>query len=320
MRTHNIYTHDEVIKILSNNGFEFIDKEKFTVAYKNIFVKDIDGYLYKITFSDFLLKILKGEIIFEKFGKNNPFTIINIKLWLEKNTELELVSTEYPETRRKNLTFKCKNCKRSFVRRWDMMRNMKHCVFCYQETPPDSRSFIKNFPDIAEEWDYDKNNGIDINKIYSASNKKYWWKCKQCGYSFYTKLSHRTLCNVGCAACNTSGAVKKICSILKSEHINFDIEYSFDDLFFKSDRPLRYDFAIFDNFSKNVLALVEYDDIQHEKFVPYFHKTEIKFYDSVKRDEKKNKYAKDNNIPLLRITYKDKNIKEVLMNFIKALS
>jgi len=46
------------------------------------------------------------------------------------------------------------------------------------------------FPNISKEWDYEKNQKHP-NQIRPQSNKKYWWKCLKCGFSWETAVSHR---------------------------------------------------------------------------------------------------------------------------------
>ena len=61
-------------------------------------------------------------------------------------------------------------------------------------------SFAENHPSLIEEWDYEKNT-ISPFSISKSSTSKVWWKCKRCGYSWQTTVSHRTLRNHGCPAC-----------------------------------------------------------------------------------------------------------------------
>ena len=318
--SHNKYNQSHVIEVLKTENFKLLNDEIYINAQTPMSIRDKYGYLYKISFTNFKERIIRNPSILQKFGEKNPYTIENIKMWLKENhTNLELLSDKYPVGRRKVMDFKCQECQRTFSRRWDTIESIKHCVFCYLKDAPESRSFIKNFPNIAKEWDYEKNEGIDINTVYSFSNKKYWWKCQICGNSFYRLLCHKTRQNVGCPICSMSGPVKYIYNILQDKNILFDVEYWFDDLVSDFNVPLRYDFVIFKKL-KEVLALVEYDDIQHEEFIPYFHETEAGFNYAMRKDEIKNLYAKNNKIPLLRITYRNKdnnNIEDTLLTFIQ---
>ncbi len=46
-------------------------------------------------------------------------------------------------------------------------------------------------PDLAEEWDYEKNKGVTPNKITLCSGYKRWWKCSRCGKSMYISPAKR---------------------------------------------------------------------------------------------------------------------------------
>lgn len=59
-----------------------------------------------------------------------------------------------------------------------------------------------------------------------------------------------------------SRAEIKISDILTVANIDFKEEYSFSDLVSNNGRPLRFDFAVFDD-SKKLDFLIEYQGIQH---------------------------------------------------------
>ena len=63
----------------------------------------------------------------------------------------------------------------------------------------DSLAF--KFPVIAKEWDFDKNE-MKPEEVYSNSNKKFWWKCKKCEFSWEAVVHARTLRNTGCPYCS----------------------------------------------------------------------------------------------------------------------
>lgn len=99
----------------------------------------------------------------------------------------------------------------------------------------------------------------------------------------------------------------KIIQLLKKESIPFVREYSFTDLVGQKQVPLRFDFAIFDNY-KRLKCCVDFDGRQHYEYVPYFHKTLSGFKRAQERDRMKNKYCLRNNIPFIRVPYWDLDI------------
>ena len=56
------------------------------------------------------------------------------------------------------------------------------------------------YPDIAKEWDVDKNNGILPSMVFPHSQKRYYWKCSL-GHSWLTKVATRTH-GRGCPICS----------------------------------------------------------------------------------------------------------------------
>jgi len=55
-------------------------------------------------------------------------------------------------------------------------------------------------PELEKEWDYDKNVGIDPQKISNGSHEKVWWKCIN-GHSFQSEIRERAK-GSGCPYCS----------------------------------------------------------------------------------------------------------------------
>jgi len=62
-------------------------------------------------------------------------------------------------------------------------------------------NFAIYHPELLEEWDYEKNNGISPEYFSVGSNKKIWWKCPKCNSSYDATISHR-LSGTGCPYCS----------------------------------------------------------------------------------------------------------------------
>lgn len=115
----------------------------------------------------------------------------------------------------------------------------------------------------------------------------------------------------GCGKCYFSKGEENVMSWLLEKNICFKREYTFEQCKFKD--KLRFDFVIFEG--KKIIAAIEYDGMHHFKQINNRKfKTNLKLIQ--KRDKIKNNYCKINNIPLLRIPYKQYNdISEILKNF-----
>ena len=64
-----------------------------------------------------------------------------------------------------------------------------------------NRLVIK-FPEIAKEWDYEKNKGLNINGFSYASDHKVWWICPKTSHSYKTRIANRTMLGHGCRECS----------------------------------------------------------------------------------------------------------------------
>lgn len=95
----------------------------------------------------------------------------------------------------------------------------------------------------------------------------------------------------------------KIYEILSAAGLNFKEEYSFPDLVSNNGRPLRFDFAVFDDDDK-LDFLIEYQGIQHYKA-----KSKFGGVSGLRKqqynDMQKRKYCKKNNLILVTIPYWD---------------
>ena len=151
----------------------------------------------------------------------------------------------------------------------------------------------------------------EVNNNYKGS---LIWHCKcdcgnECnvdGYNLRKGLVH------SCGCINYSIGEKEIEMILKNNKIKFKKEYTEPSLFKK-----RFDFAIF-NHENKIIRLVEFDGEQHYFTNKGYWKSEnpTKDFEIRKQlDQDKNEWCKNNNIPLVRIPYweRDKITLDMIM-------
>lgn len=97
----------------------------------------------------------------------------------------------------------------------------------------------------------------------------------------------------------------KIADILEMNGMNYQKEYSFQDLVSSSGRPLRFDFAVFDD-DGEIDFLIEYQGIQH-----YQAKSKFGGNKGLNRqqynDTQKRIYCLRNGLTLVAIPYWDEN-------------
>ena len=135
----------------------------------------------------------------------------------------------------------------------------------------------------------------------------YIWHCKcECGNEKNVPIALLRAGNcLSCGQCNfNSKGQYLIASLLFNNNINFQREYKFKDL--KNINSLRYDFAIL-NENNEVIRLIEFDGEQHFHNNNRLFDQKDNFTERIKRDNLKNNYCKEHNIPLVRIPYFDIN-------------
>lgn len=178
--------------------------------------------------------------------------------------------------------------------------NGNRCPYCNKARPKTDESFKAEVYSIV-------GNEYTVVSKYTTMKDKIDIIHNLCGNMF--NMSASAFLNNGqrCPICSESKGEQSIRKYLSEKNINFEKEFSFDDLLSDKGNPLRYDFAILSN--NNVVALIEYDGEFHfEKQYKNdgFEKLQI-------HDQRKNHYCKDNNIPLLRIPYWEfDNIEQIL--------
>lgn len=80
------------------------------------------------------------------------------------------------------------------------------CPYCSgQKVWPGFNDLVTTHPQIAEEWDYEKNGSLRPERFSAGADIKIWWKCR-CGHSWQALIYSRKNC--GCPAC--AGKILKV--------------------------------------------------------------------------------------------------------------
>ena len=149
---------------------------------------------------------------------------------------------------------------------------------------------------------------------YDENKHQYLCKC-DCENTTYVIGYNLNNGNTQSCGCLKSKGELKIINLLTDLGVNFKTQYSFNDCRFTSTNRIAYfDFAIF-NQDNSLKMLIEYDGTQHQ----YGWSGQNNSLEIIKeRDRFKEEYCKKNNIPLIRISYKDydKIDKSYLLNLI----
>lgn len=162
-------------------------------------------------------------------------------------------------------------------------------------------------------------------KYSPFSKQKVWWKCPDGKHNdFLRAIGDSNNYGFRCPECQYSKGEDKISQVLisigfeKTENIYnknkcYIPQFTFKGLKGTGGGLLSYDFYL-----PNYNLLIEYQGIQHTKFVEGLHKSKKAFEKQLEHDRRKKEYAQNNNIKLLEIWYWDfDKIEEILHNEIK---
>lgn len=156
-----------------------------------------------------------------------------------------------------------------------------NCPYCSHEKLAPENSLAAKRPDLAKEWDYEKNGELTPETVFENSNKYANWICSKCGFKWNAKISNRSQLNRGCPNC-TKGTQTSF-----PEQVLF---YYLKKYF--PDAISRYKIikSEIDIYIPSIKVGIEYDG-------EYYHNTTEK----VTKDEKKNQIIHKAGIKLIRI-------------------
>lgn len=234
----------------------------------------------------------------------NRKTIESIKNELYKLTgdEYIFLSTNYTNNKEK-VKFKHNICGHEFEMKLNNFLNGQRCPKCAREE--DKKRLLENYQKgiSAIKTKYAKKQDTFKKEIFKLVKDEYSLKseyhnCKEkvlfthniCNNDFLMTPNH-FLDGRRCPFCNESKGEKLISNILTEGNINFTSQKTFENC--KNINLLKFDFFI------NEKILVEYDGEFHFKDI--FKDGSLKL--TKQRDSIKNKYCRENKIPLLRIPF-----------------
>ena len=139
---------------------------------------------------------------------------------------------------------------------------------------------------------------IKLDHIDDKSNR--YWKCLcECGNYTIVRGSELRNGQTQSCGCLSSKGEYQIIQFLVKHKINFETQKTFDKCRFNDSNAL----AKFDFYFPEYNLIIEYDGIQHFEIGSW--NTEEKLLKTQEHDLFKNKFCEENNIRLIRISYKD---------------
>ena len=116
----------------------------------------------------------------------------------EKNTELD--PSEFLPNSNKTVWWTCSKCGYSYKASIINRNKGTGCARCAGQILISGKNDLATlFPEVAKEWDYDENKGLEPSQVFAQSNKKYHWVCRL-GHKWEAAPNSRAL-GRGCPYC-----------------------------------------------------------------------------------------------------------------------
>lgn len=169
------------------------------------------------------------------------------------------------------------------------------CSVCSGKVVSDKNRFSILYPELLNEWDFDKNKNVDVNSVSYGTQKKVWWICLKCGNSFFMGIGTRTHMNCGCPDCGYKLIESKMATEIKEYcKANHDSISEYKMLKNpKTDHWLKCDVYI-----PKFNLFIEIHGDQHYRYTKFYHDGKKTFDELQWRDEFKKKFAMENGLYL----------------------
>ena len=136
-------------------------------------------------------------------------------------------------------------------------------------------------PDLAAEWNYEKNGDLLPTQVSRGYGHNVWWKCAKAGHEWQASPNSRDNMDSGCPECSKGNRVS-----LQETIIYYYIKRYFKDAVQSySDKTIGL--TELDIYIPSLNVGIEYDG--------------TKWHENIERDRKKDKICKDNYINLFRV-------------------
>lgn len=177
------YTIDDVKEILAEKGYTLIS-DNYEGKHSKIEYVDSIGYKYWSVFNN----LTKGNIP-EIFGRSNPHTIENIRLWIVLNNKnVELLSKDFGSAKMK-IEWKCLVDGNIFFMAWDSIRSDRGCPVC-KGVDAGNRSRVYSIDAIKKTLTKIRPDAEILELEYTNSSSPLKCKCLKCGQIYTASWSN----------------------------------------------------------------------------------------------------------------------------------
>lgn len=185
----------EIENSLKDMGYELLNREVVNGA-TYVSIKDNNEYKYYL----FLGNLMSGhKPLF--VSSNNPYSLDNISVWLNKNNKsFSLLDNQRYVDAKETLQFSCFICTEVFDMGWDSVYHGRGCQFCSGRKVGNFNNFGVLYPDLLKEWNPE--NEINPYYITKGSDETVSWICSKCNHVWDMKVAKRTGRGDGCPRCS----------------------------------------------------------------------------------------------------------------------
>ncbi|ARM66243.1 hypothetical protein AM2_115 [Lactococcus phage AM2] len=290
-------------KIFELTKNKYIRLSEYQGAHIKMLIKhSICGNEYRVTWGHF------------QQGNRCPKCQGNEKLDNKKVDEriFELTKNEYIRLNNYQNAFtkiliRHNTCGNEYLVTWNNFKGGSRCPRCSGLEKLDNKKVDERIKELV------KDEYIRLGN-YRNNNTKILVRHNVCGNEYLVTWGNLQS-GQRCPRCSESKGEKRISNLLESLNIKHTAQKRFPEC--KHKKTLPFDFYIH---NKNTKLLIEFDGMQHYEPIKHFG-GEKAFKETQLRDSIKNKFAQDNNIPLLRISYlEEEDVENIVMNKLKELN
>ena len=223
-------------------------------------------------------KVLKGY---------NDLATVAPEVASEWDDDLNYPLTAYEVTRNSNkkVMWKCR-LGHSWKAKVNDRTSGTNCPYCAgRSVLPGFNDLATVFPELAAQWNYEKNYPLTPQEITKASNKMIWWTCPDCGETWRASANDRIRgCN--CPRCSPNGTSFPEQAIFYYLKKNFEVE-----------NRVKIDGKEIDIFIPKLNIGIEYNGL-------YYHKV---LFDRSEYDREKKAFFESRGICIIQINESDCN-------------